>query len=1088
MKRLVYAPFIIGWILLIFPVGIVLGQQQNINLISEPLIKQNSILSIIQDKTGFLWFGTTDGLVRYDGVRTTEFRHDPSNEHSLSNDYVFSIAQDDQGDIWLGTNNGLNKFDINTNSFTRYYADPESSDNWLSGNVVRCLTWDDRGSLWIGTDNGVDKYDPSSRVVEHFQRHQDDSGLSHNLILSLWVDDSEDVWIGTDNGLNRLNMKSGEITRYLNDPQNTVTISNNVVMALFKDQYGELWAGTDGGLNRMDTDTGKITRYQPISTDPNSLSNSRVRAIYEDTEGLIWVGTASGLNLFNRTTEDFTQVRQIFGNAYSPSSEIIRAIYEDESGLMWIGTQYGGLYKHEYRFDIFRYYWASPGTIDGLSHNIVTCLARTPDNRIWIGTHDGLNIFDPESNKYIQLHYDPDNSNSISNSQIRCLAQGASVGQIWVGTASGLNLYEPSNGKVTRFFYEEEKLGGLSNSHITSLCIDVMGNLWVGTGMGLNKFDSKTGIFTAFFNEPSNITSIDNSRIRSICNGSDGDIWVSTDNGLNRIDIETGQITRVPITNYQGAKLPILTVISDNRELLWLVTDEGVKRFNQSTFNVTQIEFSDGSDKMNVIINIDNDGNPWAITNNGLYKLIGTKFVKQLGRSIIRVDSANNTATVTVGDLMYFGGLNGFMSFNPEALIKNDYSAPIVITQFDYGDSQILGPVTESIKLTNEQDSFTIYFALLDYLSPELNTYSYILEGYQKEWQQTEPGISTVSYSNLKSGKYIFRVNGSNCDGILSDNTAIVEIYIAPPLWQNWWFILLSLGILASIIWIFVFLRTRVIVAQKEHLGRLVDSRTEMLSKEIERHTATSLALERVVNEQQLTQERLKQEMTQRFHFVRILLHEIKTPLTSMRAATEILLSQAQSNQHNTVTKTVYDGVRNIERRTNDLVDLTKGEVGLLKLNRSWVDIEQMLLELREHCQYEMTAVGCNLEIIITQPIKPIWVDHDRIWQVLMNLVENSIKHNEQPVKIKVSVIGSNDSLIIQVQDDGGGIDPKNMDRLFKTYYDLSAQGRKSDSLGLGLPLARMIIEIHGGQISVLNNSSTGCTIEISLPYLGTSP
>lgn len=1068
-------------LLISYPVLVNAEEQiKSVYLVPEPLIEQNSINTIIQDSSGFLWLGTTDGLVRYDGTKTIVYKHDRKDTSSLCNNHIFSLAEDSKGQIWIGTNYGLAKLDTKKSSFTNYYYSFTDPKSWLSGNTIRCLKWDGGGYLWIGTDNGLDKYNPETATVEHFIQKKDGTGLSHNLILSLEINDAN-LWIGTDNGLNKLELESSKITQYLNDPQNPNSISNNVVMALLASKNKELWIGTDGGLNSLDFTNEDITRYQSNETELKELSNCRVRALFEDNQGLIWIGTSSGVRVYDKKIDTFLKVRQNGGNYFSVSSEQIRAIYEDRSGLIWIGTQYGGVYKHDYRFDIFDYYSANPENQSSLSHNIITCLSNTLDGKIWVGTHNGVTIIDPDVSTLSYINFVPNNPNGLSNPQIRAILPGKDPHKIWIGTAYGLNLYDITSGIFQHFNYVEGQQGCLSNSHITSLCIDDDGNVWVGTGFGLNKFNPNNNTFESFFYEPGNENSLDNSRIRSICNSQDGNLWISTNKGLNLLNVDTEEITRFVLPELTGSRLEINQIMINNSDI-WLMTEEGIMLLDPASGNLISINLNDGLTSNNSIVATDESGEVWLLSNSGLYKYDGHIFNKQLGKAILTVDSINQTAATFSNGALYFGGLNGLIGFNPEKLEKNIAIAPIVITKFESGNETHL-LLENTINLENENNSFNIEFALLDFLSPDLNTYSYLLEGYENQWKTLDTGQSKVSFTGLKGGHYIFKVKGANCDGVWSHEIATLNINIAKPFWQSWWFIVISIGFIISTVAGAISLRTRAILSQKKHLEKIVQNRTESLIEEVQKHSETSKSLAKVVEKQKITQNKLEKEMKQRFHFIRVLIHEIKTPLTSMHAATEILLSKAKEDENYTVTKTVLEGVRNIERRTNDLVDLTKGEIGLLKLKRSWVDIYQMLAELKEQFQYEITALGCDLKVECQENIAPVWIDYDRIWQTLFNLIENSLRHNSDPLVIHISAYQIDSNLIIKVEDDGKGFNCVDFSKLFNTYYDLSSENNNSDSLGLGLPLSKMIVENHGGQIHAFNNSSKGCCIKITLPY-----
>ncbi len=868
---------------LFFP-SVLDARQQNIkfeNISIEQGLSQSTGNCILQDSKGFIWFGTEDGLNKYDGYSFVVYNDITQDPTSLSDDYVLSIYEDRAGVIWVGTySGGLNRFDREKEEFTHYMHDPDSPES-LSHNCVLSIYEDSSGILWIGTRRGLDKFNRKNGQFEHFVPHSNDSNsLNQNYVNTIWEDKTGALWIGTDGGgLNRLDRDKGKFIHFCHDPDNPESLSDNVVSAIFEDKDGALWIGTDNGLDRFDREKKAFLHFRNDPTNPNSLSNNYVKSIFEDSTSVLWVGTyGGGLNRFDREKgefqhwvndpgnpdslssnfillicEDRTGVIWVgtFGggfdrfsrekekflsynhnpqNPYSLNKGDVFSLYEDRSGVLWIGTYGGGLNRFDRKSGKFQHWVNEPGDPNSLSNNFVRSIIEDSEGMLWIGTYDGLNKFDREKRKFTCYHHDPENLNSLSANYVRSVYED-SKGVLWIGTfGGGLNRLDKKTGEFTHYIHDSEKPNSLYSDRVAAILEDHAGMLWIGTSEGLNKFDREKEEFTQFKHDPSDPYSLSNDRVSFLYEDSTGILCVGTyGGGLNRFDQKEGKF--IHYTKEDG--LPnnvIYGILEDDQGYLWLSTNKGISKFNPGTDEFRNYDVRDGlqSNEFNT----------------------GACYKSKSGE-------------------MFFGGVNGFNVFHPEHIKDNPYVPPVVITDFQIFNKSV--PIskgedehsilsksileTKEIELSYKDRIFSFQFAALHYVSPEKNKYAYMMEGFEKDWNYVG-NRRFATYTNLPPGNYVFRVKGSNNDGVWNDEGVSLRIKITPPFWQTWWFRgFVGIAILFLIITIFN-VRTHTIRERAKQLEKRVEERTNELR-------AANEELQQEINVRKKTEAALKERERQ---------------------------------------------------------------------------------------------------------------------------------------------------------------------------------------------------------------------------------
>ncbi len=725
-------------------------------------LSQSAVTCIFQDRQGFMWFGTQDGLNRYDGYSFTVFKHDPGDAKTLDESFISSIAEDRQGVLWVGTLNNpktLNRFDRQTETFSQVPRD--------SVDLTRL------------------------QVSSVFISYEDGAGVR---------------WTGKiGGGLTRVDSKSGATTVFKHDPADSKTLSDDRVYSVYGDKSGTIWVGTREALDRFDPASRTFFHYKHEGRDPNSLSDNWVWPIFEDQSGTLWVGTVrGGLNRFDRSTLKFETYKHDAGDSKSISDDFIMSLYQDRSGVMWIGTSNDGLNMFHPGFSAFVHYSNDPANPKSLLENNIISLLVDRTGTPWVGTRKGLDRLDRSQGTFTHYTHDPSNNKSIADIP-NCMCESRS-GAFWIGTFSnGLDRMDRSTGTFTHFQHDPTKPGSLSDNRIYALLEDHTGVLWIGTyGSGLNRFDQATGTFSVFTHNDSVSTSISNNGIWALCEDHEGVLWVGTSGGgLNRFDRQKGTFASFKHDKSTPSSLSddnIICIYEDRAGTIWVGTVGGLNRFDRSSGTFKQYREKDGLPNDFVFgILEDSHGFLWLSTNKGLSRFDPQKetFSNYDVSDGLQGNEFNQNAFArnTLDGEMYFGGGNGFNAFHPDSIRKNTYVPPVVFSAFRrYNTDDKEGkpieeggiPARNQINLTYKDNIATFEFAALSYYNMFKNQYAYKLEGFSDNWIQlgTE---HRATFTNLDPGEYALRVKGSNNDGVWNDEGASLKLTVTPPWWKTRW-------------------------------------------------------------------------------------------------------------------------------------------------------------------------------------------------------------------------------------------------------------------------------------------------------------
>jgi PAS domain S-box-containing protein len=744
---------------------------------------------VLEDSRGMLWFGSvSQGLSRFDPEteQWTNFRHDPQDPNSLSGDSIWAIAEDQQRNLWIGTeSNGLSRFDYETGQFTQYRHDPDNP-NSLSEDKALAVLVDRLGAVWVGTQSeGLNRLDPETGQWTRYRHDPDDpDSLSFDHILSLYEDRSGVLWIGTwGGGLDRLDENvpgEGTFTHYQHDPEDPTSLSHSHVAAIHQDRSGTLWVATfGGGLNQLVPNDAErsgpemagehhatFVRYQQNPNDPHSLSHNMLASIVEDQAGMLWVGTAGGgVNKLDLQPKQFALYQHRAGDPNSLSSNDVRAIYADSTGDLWVGTYGGGLDRVErqtgegqaVRVTHYQYDAADPSSLSGTN---VIAIEEDREGMLWIGTSaQGFNRFDPETETFVRYEPDPA-SPDFRPAGIRVIREDQ-TGALWFGSwGRGLGRLDPETGQFKVYVHDPEDPRSLSGNAVFAIYEDREGTLWIGTlANGLNRFDRETESFTRYRHEPDDPQSLSNNTVITINQDRSGTLWIGTGGGgLNRFDPQTETFSR--FTENDGlASNTVNAVLPDDDGLLWISTPGGLSRFDPQHGSFRNYTASDG--------------------------LQGDQFVEA-------------AAYKSPDGELFFGGPNGLTAFFPQQIRDDENQPPVVLTGLRLNYQPVsVGPnstlkrsllFTDKLPLSQSDRVISFGFAPLSYRAPAKNRCRYLLEGFDQEWTEVGSRDFSATYTNLDPGQYVFRVMGSNGDGVWNENGVSIAIIVPPPWWETWLF------------------------------------------------------------------------------------------------------------------------------------------------------------------------------------------------------------------------------------------------------------------------------------------------------------
>ena len=1034
-------------------------------------LSNSTVEVLFQDSRGFVWIGTRDGLNRYDGNEVLVFKNNSKDPRSISDNYITSIIEDNKHTLWIGTTNGLNRFDPKRLTFKRYKQKPTGG---VSHNYITSLAERENGTLWIATlGGGITILDTATDTFTHLTTKT--KSLKSDFVNSLFIDANKQVFVGTEVGMQKLE-NDEEPFRFSDIEINKIVKKNAVAIKIIRqDKGGNLLLGTnEDGLVLYNDVLKSFRLFQHNEAIPQTLGSNLVRSICVTPNGSVWVGCVNGgLNLLDPISGNFYNYQNDPNDPKSLSQRTVSAILADDQANLWIGTHRGGLNIFMPNETKFVHHKQKNG-VNSLSYNDVKAFCEDKNGSIWIGTDGGgLNLYNRESGIYTHFTYNPANKTSISSNEILDIFEDKQ-GTLWISTwGGGLNKYN-GNGTFTRFKTSENPQS-ISSNYVQKTFEDSQGRLWVATYFGgLNQYNPKNQTFTRFVSGK-NGSRISGKNIVSLTEDKQGNIWAGTDDGgLNRIDART-QYVRHYFNKEE--KMPDLRVLFvDSRGRLWLgqkglfLYDKTLDRFRVFPKNeALSGEFIKG-------IVEDEKGHLWISTSTG---------IKELSPKDETIHNYNfsddpkgqefeaNAALRAKNGELFFGGINGYHTFFPKYMTTTRRFNPnLYITDFQIFNKKIRPTDDESpidvdisyiqqLSLSHQQSTFTLGFASLNFSSLENNQFKYKLENWDQDWI-TVGNQQKASYTNVKAGKYTFKLMCANNEGTWSTQVKTLDISIHPPFYETGWF---QLAVLSLLSW----------VAYRVYTFR--------------KHQTI-----------QKLQEAAKEEMYQmQLQFFTNISHEFRTPLSLILGPLEKLQQMEASITSRSYYTIMHRNATRLMSLINELMDFRKAESGMLKLNVMPGNLYGFLEEMTEEFSEVAREKRISFAFVGSDQAKEVWFDRQILEKIVINLLSNAFKYTNENGRITLKLLDSlenhpilfSNSLeitneyqakeykFISVTDNGVGISSESIPKLFERYY------RKSDlhlGSGIGLAFVKSLTTKHKGMIKVYSEREKGTEIIVGIP------
>ena len=1005
-------------------------------------LSQNTVNAILQDRKGFMWLGTKDGLNRYDGLSFRKFKHDAANPRSIGNSFITSLYEDFNGNIWVGTDAGVYIYYPEKEAFEEF--DCQSLEKTRIERSVSMIAGDKQGRVWIAVEaQGMFCYDARQKLLRNYPL----SEISSN-IKCFTFDSGGTLWLGFyGDGLYYSKDNLATVHPYGSPEDGKREFEGGVITKIVQGNYNCLYIGSvKEGVSELNLTSGQVRNLLAIDESGESIF-CRDLLPYSDNE--LWIGTESGIYIYNLRTAQFIHLRASLYDSYSLSDNAIYALYKDREEGLWIGSYFGGVDYYPRQYTYFAKYYPK-NIANSLHGKRVREFCRADDGTLWIGTEDGgLNHFNPKTKEF--HFFEP----SAGFTNIHGLCMDGS--HLWGGTFSkGLRVIDTRTGVVLRTYTEGHTPHSLNDNSIFSICRTSAGEIYLGTLFGLLRYNRTQDNFDC-------IPELNGKFVYDIKEDSYGNLWLATyANGAYCYDVSARRWKNYVFDAEDEKSLPydkVLSVFEDSYRQIWLTTQGGgFCLFHPDTETFTRYGLKDGlpNDVVYQIVE-DDDRFLWLTTNNGLVrfdpKTMEMKVFSTANGLPTNQFNYRSGFKDEAGNI-YLGSINGFVAFDPRTFAENRQVPAVAITDFllfnkevsvGETDSPLKSSITFSDKvvLTADQNSFSFRIAALSYQAPRMNKLMYKLEGFDEGWL-TIGESPLVTYSNLGYGDYVFKVKASNSDGVWNEQETSLHLSILPPFYLSGWaycfYVLFFMGCLVCVIFYF-----------KRRNYRKQHRQMEMLEQEKEREVYHA-----------------------KIDFFTNVAHEIRTPLTLIKGPLENIILKKEVDSE--TKEDLYIMKQNTERLlnlTNQLLDFRKTETRGFRLNFTECDVVAVLRET--YFRFTSLAKQKGLDFILELPQECFMADvnQEALTKIISNLLNNGVKYASTYLRISLET----DEKVFHIRtfNDGEMIPDTMKEEIFKPFVRLDKEDEVTTGTGIGLALSRSLAELHQGSLMMEKGEEVNC-------------
>ncbi len=1071
-------------------------------------LSNNAIFCIFQDSKGFIWFGTEDGLNRYDGYTIKHYRSNPTDLNSLSNHKVLAIIEDSANYLWIGTDNGLNRFDPATNTFKHYFHDSKHSHS-LCNNHITSLSLSSDNKIWIGTKKGLDLLDPITQQFQHYKLPARDTlGTRHNWVTAIHGagrNTRKETWIGTKEGLYSLNRETGKFTCFYSFAGEPGSLSDDHITCIFEDSDSTLWFGTAiGGINRY---TSQTKSFDAIKAGKRGLSLNTITSIEEDDDGNLWIGTQGrGLNIiYKKNPKCIQHYLHLPEEPGSISWDVILSIYKSRSGCMLLGTYGMGVDTWKPSKKMF-HYKSDPTPEAALKVESVKSVYLDKDNQLWVAGYGEftLDIISREDRQYSHFRKD-----ALADGFVRVIAGDKSERDlVWLGTDNSdwqLIKFDRINRKIIKTYDFRTLLGAHSNWTVFSIVEDRDDNMWVGTNRGLVKVDVETDEFAFVSYDGSSPEELEYNQINTLMFDMSGYLWIGTNGGgLFRYNPKDRDVRQFRNTGNSGSlsSNTIYSISEDENGNIWVGTSYGLNKFNAGKNGFEWYFIGKRLPVLKVVgIMSDEKGNLWLGTNSGIYRfeyLTG-------GYKKCDVNDGLLSKEITVGSChksrkgeLFFGSTKGLNYFHPEGVKEGNYQPNVVLVDFlVFNESVPVGKweggiellkknitYTDEVKISYKESVIAFEFSALNSVSPEKIQYAYIMEGYDKDWAYVGNRRFTT-YTKISPGTYVFRVKSTNSDGKWSEKEASLRLIVTPPFWKTIWFYGLCIFLLLSLVSTYIKVREKNLQLHNEQLEKQVKSRTKFITeqnKKMKKHNEIILLQ---ADELKIKNEELNSLNATKDKFFSIIAHDLRNPVHLITGYSELLVDSyymLDEDKKYEFISHLKNASGNLSYLLDNLLQWAYAQQGRLTYIPGEVMVNEVIVHNIEFMREGADKKRIALEDVSENAALVVVADINLLNTVLRNLISNAIKFTLEQGTVKVGYKHKNDEVVLFVKDNGVGIKPENVERLFEVDSGYTTKGTNQEKgTGLGLLLCKEFVEKMGGKIWVKSEFGIGTTIYFTL-------